>query len=118
MTNHTPLSRRETLYQFTRIPFGVTNGVACLQRIMSTIIAEDELQGTTAYLDNVTICGKDKEHDRNLKRFQEAASRRQITYNDDKCVFSTRKLAILGYIIEEGEIRVWRGSTSSNTLTY
>ena len=23
------------LYQFTRLPFGVTNGVACFQRIMS-----------------------------------------------------------------------------------
>ena len=103
---YTAFQAGDALYQFTRIPFGVTNGVACFQRIMSTIIAEDELQGTTAYLDNVTICGKDQEeHDRNLKRFQEAASRRQITYNDDKSVFSTRKLAILGYIIEEGEIR-------------
>ena len=28
-----------------------------------------------------------------------------MTYNDSKSVFSTRRLAILGYIIEEGEIR-------------
>ena len=94
------------LYQFTRIPLGVTNGVACFQRIMTDIIAEEKLQGTIVYLDNVTICGKDQEeHDENLKRFQDVASRRQITYNDGKSVFSTRQLAILGYIVEEGKFR-------------
>ena len=73
---------------------------------MTNLIAEEKLQGTFAYLDNVTVCGKDQEeHDENLKWFQEAASRCQITYNDSKSVFSTRKLAILGYIVEEGEIR-------------
>ena len=103
---YTAFQAGNALYQFTRIPFGVTNGVACFQRIMTNIIAEEKLQGTFAYLDDVTICGKDQEeHDKNLKCFQEVASRRKITYNDDKSIFSTGKLAILGYIIEDGEIR-------------
>ena len=88
------------------MPFGVTNRVACFQRIMTDIIAMENLQGTLAYLDNVTICGKDQEeHDENLKRFQSVATQRQITYNDDKSIFSTRKLAILGCIVEEGKVR-------------
>ena len=63
---------------------------------MSNIIAEEDLKATVAYVDNVTICGKDQEeHDENLKRFQDVAARRQITYNDDKSIFSTRRLAIL-----------------------
>ena len=33
------------------------------------------------------------------------ATQRQITYNDAKSVFSTRKLAILGSIVGEGEVR-------------
>ena len=103
---YTAFQAGNALYQFTRIPFGVTNGVACFQRIISNIVAEEKLQGTFPYLDNVTICGRDQEeHDRRLKCFQDVASRRQITYNNDKCTFSTRKLAILGSIIEEGEIR-------------
>ena len=56
---YTAFQAGNALYQFTRIPFGVTNGVACFQRIMTDIIAEEKLQGTIAYLDNVTICGKD-----------------------------------------------------------
>ena len=35
----------------------------------------------------------------------DVASQRHITYNDSKSVYSTRKLAILGYIVEEGQIR-------------
>ena len=73
---------------------------------MDSIITDEQLQATFPYLDNFTIRGKDqREHNVNLKRFLEAASRRQIKYNDSKCVFSTRKLSILGSITEEGDIR-------------
>ena len=76
------------LYQFTRVPFGVTNGVACFQRIMDTFIKEKNLTGTYAYLDDVTICGKtQEEHDKNLKKFLETAKRLNINYNKDKCYF-------------------------------
>ena len=94
------------LYQFTRVPFGVTNGVACFQRIMDTVIKEENLTGTYAYLDDVTICGKiQEEHDKNLKKFLETAKRLNINYNKDKCIFSTRSLHILGYVVEGGEMR-------------
>ena len=103
---YTAFQAGHALYQFTRILFGVTNGVACFQRIMTTIIEKAGLQGTIAYMDNVTICGKDqKEHDRNLQLFQYVASQHHITYNGSKSVYSTRKLAIFGYIVEEGQIQ-------------
>ena len=94
------------LYQFTRVPFGVTNGVACFQRIMDSLIKEEGLVGTYAYLDDVTVCGMtQEEHDDNLKKFVEAAKRRNVSYNENKCTFSTRRLGILGYVVEEGVIR-------------
>ena len=58
------------LYQFTRIPFGVTNGVAAFQRTIDSIIENEKLAGTFAYLDNVTVCGTTLEdHDRNMTNF-------------------------------------------------
>lgn len=58
------------LYQFRRVPFGVTNGVASFQRTMDKIIADEKLQGIYPYLDDVTICGKTQtEHDNNLENF-------------------------------------------------
>ncbi|MCP4800870.1 MAG: DDE-type integrase/transposase/recombinase, partial [bacterium] len=94
------------LYQFTRLPFGVTNGVACFQREMMKFIEQNNLSAVFPYLDNITICGKNQqEHDANLEKFLAAAKEKNICYNNSKSVFSTRKLAILGYEIEEGIIR-------------
>ena len=94
------------LYQFTRIPFGVTNGVACFQRKMDELISEEELKGTFAYLDNVTICGRMQvEHDNNLNDFLNAAKWCNITSNPEKYVFSVTELHILGCVVKNGEIR-------------
>ena len=94
------------LYQFTRIPFGVTNGVACFQRIMDTFIKEENLTDTFAYLDDVTVCGMTEEdHASNLQKFMRAAKEKGISYNPDKCVFGTKSLNILGHVISEGELR-------------
>jgi transposase InsO family protein/uncharacterized protein YqgQ len=94
------------LFQFTRLPFGITNGVSCFQREMMKFVQEENLEGVYPYLDNITICGKNKEdHDVNLKRFLEAAKRKNITYNEEKSVFSTDSIPILGYVIGKGKIR-------------
>ena len=45
------------LYQFRRIPFGVTNGVAVFQRLMDNIIKEEKLKDTFPYLDDITVSG-------------------------------------------------------------
>ena len=103
---YTAFEARNNLYQFTRLPFGVTNGVACFQREMMKFVEQNNLNAVFPYLDNITICGKDQqEHDENLEQFLAAAKRKNICYNDSKSVFSTRRLAILGYVIEEGVIR-------------
>ena len=107
--SYTAFEAKGGLYQFTRLPFGVTNGVACFQREMIKFVQDEGLQATFPYLDNITICGKDQEdHDVKLKAFLEAAERKNITYNNDKRVFSTRCLSIFGYKIEEREIRSLR----------
>ena len=75
---------------------------------MDTFISEEKLVGTFAYLDNVPICGTtltQEEHERNLVRFLEAGRRKNIGYNEDKCVFSTTKLHILGYVVGIGQKR-------------
>ena len=73
---------------------------------MTEFVHKEHLAGVFQYLDNLTICGKDQdEHDTNLELFLAAAKRRNMTYNDEKRVFSTRRLAILGCIVEEGEMR-------------
>ncbi|XP_055869763.1 uncharacterized protein LOC129923337 [Biomphalaria glabrata] len=94
------------LYQFCRIPFGVTNGVAAFQRTINTIIEEAGLQDTFAYVDNVTICGLYSiSHDQNLQRFLNAAKKYGITFNNDKSAIATNKVCLLGYEISQGQLR-------------
>lgn len=94
------------LYQFNRIPFGVTNGVAAFQRTLQYIISKENLSGAYAYLDDVTVCGKDKEeHDKNLEKFMQAVQKYKITLNKDKCVFGKESIKLLGYTIENNTIK-------------
>ncbi|KMQ84689.1 integrase core domain protein, partial [Lasius niger] len=85
------------LYQFLCIPFGATNGVTYFQRVMDQIIKDEDLKGTFPYLDDVTIGGKNQEeHDRNIKRFLDAAEKYNLTLNKDKCQFSVSSVTLLG----------------------
>lgn len=94
------------LYQFKRIPFGVTNGVAAFQRIIDQVIQAEQLQDTYAYLDDVTICGKTQEHhDRNLRRFMEATNKYNLTVNNEKSSFSLQTINLLGYQISHKTIK-------------
>ena len=94
------------LYQFCRIPFGVTNGVPCFQKTIDWIIEAEGLQGTYSYLDDVTVCGKDQEeHDYNLNKFLIAAKKYNLTLNKEKSSFSQKSINLLGYTITNHTIR-------------
>ena len=69
------------------------------------LVEDHSLKGVFPYLDNITICGKDQfDHDINLKSFMDAAQDANLKFNDSKSVFSTRRLHLVGYVIEEGTI--------------
>ncbi|CAH8626418.1 unnamed protein product [Dicrocoelium dendriticum] len=94
------------LYEFCRIPFGVTNGVACFQRAIDSFLKREGIADTFAYVDNVTVCGRSKEeHDANLKHFLAVAKNCDITFNDTKSIFAVNKVTLLGYEISKGIIK-------------
>lgn len=60
------------LHLFWRIPFGLTNGVACFQRTINEILKAEGNKDTLAYINNVIVCGCTKAdhegiHDRLFK---------------------------------------------------
>ena len=94
------------LYHFRRIPFGVTNGVACIQRIVDDLIKQAELNDTFAYLDNVTICGRNRmEHDKNYENFMKAITEYGLTLNETKTIHATHSVTLLGYEVSKGVIK-------------
>lgn len=103
---YTAFEACNNLYQFCRIPFGVTNGVACFQRAIDEIIRSENLQGTFAYVDNITICGKDlSDHHTNLRKFLDVASKYGLTLNDKKCKYTIETICLLGYEVSNGVVK-------------
>ena len=94
------------LYQFKRMPFGITNAVPTFQRIMDQIISANKLEKTYAYLDDVIVCGEtSKQHDDNLEKFMNVIKQQNMTINHEKCQLKTQKIEILGYVIENSSKR-------------
>lgn len=94
------------LYQFCRVPFGVTNGVAVFQRAMDKLVEDENLQDTFPYLDNITVAGSTQvEHDENVKKFLEVVRNRKLTLNESKSVMSVPTINVLGYCVGNSVIK-------------
>ena len=94
------------LYQFRRIPFGVTNGVAVFQRLMDNIIKEEKLKDTFPYLDDITVAGVNQaDHDKNVEAFLDVVKRQNLILNHAKSVISSSSINVLGYLVRDGNIR-------------
>ena len=72
------------LYQYARLLFGLTNGVSFFQRAVDELIEKYKQTGTYAYLDNITVCGKD--HLCKLNLFFMAAKSESLPFNESKRV--------------------------------
>ena len=102
---HTAFEARGKLYQFTRMPFCLTNAVACFQHKMDDFVEHYKLHDTFLYLDNITIAGKiQEEHDKNLAAFFSAAKDYGLTLRDENCHYSLKSIDLLSYRISHGEI--------------
>jgi len=89
------------LWQFTRLPFGVTNGVPVFCRVMKQITTG--LEGVVHYFDDVVICGRSRqEHDTNFQKFITRAREVNLTLNLSKCQLYQKKLTFLGHVFEDG----------------
>ncbi|XP_076052612.1 uncharacterized protein LOC143032026 [Oratosquilla oratoria] len=94
------------LYQFCRVPFGVTNGVAVFQRAMDKLVGDEGLKDTFPYLDNITVAGSTQdEHDSNVKKFLEVIQKRKLTHHESKSVKSVPTINVLGHCVGNNVIR-------------
>ena len=71
---------------------------------MDDRITEHGLQGTFAYMDNITVCGDTQEsHDENLDRFYKMLEIYELVLNTEKSIISVKEIRMLGYyLISEG----------------
>jgi hypothetical protein len=94
------------LFQFTVMPFGLSNAPATFQRCMENILGDLHWTGVLVYLDDILIHAEDT--DTCLRLAREVFQRLRVadlTINLKKCQFFPNSMKYLGHIIGNGSIR-------------
>ena len=91
------------LYQWKRVPFGLSSAPSCFQKIIRSIIADCE--GTTNLLDDIAIAGFDRQdHDRKLNNVLAQLNKHHATINFEKSRFGVEQIDFVGFTISRGGV--------------
>ena len=95
------------LYQFKKLPFGLTNAPASFQRLIDKIITPDMAPFVFAYLDDVIIVTEDfNSHLKWLKLVIDKLLAAGLVLNMDKSEFCRSEVKYLGYIVNREGLKV------------
>ena len=84
------------LFEFTRLPFGLSNAAQTFQRFIDEVLRG--LSFSYSYLDDILIASKNpEEHYLHLKAILERLQKYGLTINIDKCEFGVKEIEFLGH---------------------
>ena len=90
----------QSLYQFTRLPFGIASAPAIFQRFMGKNL--HRLPGVICYIDDILVTGKDdEEHLRHLAAVLNRLEEHNFKLKKDKCHFLLPSVEYLGHQIDQ-----------------
>ncbi|CAF3648320.1 unnamed protein product [Rotaria sordida] len=102
----TAFSTRDSHYQFTVLPQGITNEPATFQRVINHILGPARWKYALAYIDDVIIYSKTfEEHLKHLNEICTILKNAPFRLNPDKCDIARTETDYLGHNIKNGEIR-------------
>ncbi|CAF2749573.1 unnamed protein product [Rotaria sp. Silwood2] len=102
----TAFSTRDSRYQFTVLPQGITNGPPTFQRIVNNILGSSRWKYSLAYLDDVIIYSSSfNEHLEHLDDILARLSAANFRLNIDKCKIARSTIKFLGHQIDHGNIK-------------
>ena len=97
------INTHKGLFQYTRLPFGVSAAPAIFQRTIEGVLAN--IPHTVAFLDDILITGKtEKEHLENLEKVLKRLSEAGLRLKREKCVFLAPEVTYLGHRISSAGI--------------
>ncbi len=96
----TTINTSKGLFQYNRLPFGISTAPSIFQRIMENVLRD--LPNVSVYLDDILVSGTNlTDHLLNLgtvlKRLDEAG----LTLKKDKCAFALSSVEYLGHTIDK-----------------
>ena len=94
------INTHKGLYQYHRLPFGVSSAPALFQRAMDFIL--QGLSGVVCYIDDIMVTGANtEEHLANLGKVFFRLREYGLRLNLDKCRFLEESVEYLGYVINK-----------------
>jgi hypothetical protein len=95
------------LYEYTIMPFGLSNALATFQNIINHIFRDLLDLGLIVYLDDILIYAKtEEEHDRIVTEVLKCLAENGLAISQDKCFWSTTRVDFLGYVISNTGIEM------------
>ena len=94
------INTHQGLYQYNKLPFGVSSAPCIFQRTMETLL--QAIPGVMVYLDDTLITGTNKqEHLSNLGKVLMKLEEAGLRLNKHKCLFMQSEVVYLGHVIDK-----------------
>lgn len=93
------------LYEFNRMPFGLSGAPATYQRLMQDILGELHMKICCIFIDDIIIFSSSfEEHISNLKLVFDKIREANLKVSPTKCSFFKTKVKYVGHIISENGV--------------
>jgi hypothetical protein len=98
------INTHKGLYQYQRLPFGVSSAPAIFQSVMDQILSN--LENVSCYLDDIMIGGQDEKSCKSkLFEVLRKLNDYNVKVNLDKCQFFNKSIKYLGHTISSNGIQ-------------
>lgn len=95
------------LFQFKRMPYGLTGAPATFQRLLDRLIGPECEPYAFAYLDDIIIVTQTfDEHLQRLEQILKRITDAGLTINPEKCEFGCAQVKYLGYIVDRHGLHI------------
>lgn len=100
----TTIVTHKGLFQYKRLPFGISSAPVMFQRLMDQILSG--IEGVVYFIDDVLITGATpEEHLKNVEKVLEKLLKCGLKLQKSKCKFFENEVNYLGYIIDKNGTR-------------
>lgn len=92
------INTHQGLYQFTRVPYGISSAPTLFQKTMDTLLQGKK--GVVCNIDDILVTGQNEDdHLRNLSKVFKTLKKEGIKLKKEKCKFLQEEVKFLGYKI-------------------